>query len=106
MTLKIGSTHIGNNSPVFIVAEIGGNFSTFEQGKKLIRSAISCGANAVKIQTFTAETLVSKYAIFNMTNVGGKKNQIDIIRQLELDTTIQKKLSPRKTYNVGEQYKL
>lgn len=92
MTLKIGSTHIGNNSPVFIVAEIGGNFSTFEQGKKLIRSAISCGANAVKIQTFTAETLVSKYAIFNMPNVGGKKNQIDIIRQLELDTRIQKKL--------------
>ena len=33
MTLKIGSTHIGDNSPVFIVAEIGGNFSTFEQGK-------------------------------------------------------------------------
>ena len=92
MTLKIGSTHIGDNSPVFIVAEIGGNFSTFEQGKKLIHSAISCGANAVKIQTFTAETLVSKYATFNMPNVGGKKNQIDIIRQLELDTRIQKKL--------------
>ena len=91
-SLKIGSSRIGDNFPVFIVAEIGGNFCTYEQGRKLINSAISCGANAVKIQTFKAENLVSKYATFNMPSVGGKKRQIDILKKLELSEKIQKKL--------------
>lgn len=91
-SLKIGPSRIGDNFPVFIVAEIGGNFSTYDQGKKLINSAISCGANAVKIQTFKAENVVSKYATFNMPNVGGKKKQIDVLKKLELSKKIQKKL--------------
>ena len=90
--VKINSTRIGDNFPVFVIAEIGGNFRTFAQGKKLIDTAISCGANAVKIQTFKAENLVSKYATFIMPNVGGKRKQIDIIRKLELNNKIQKKL--------------
>jgi len=90
--LKIGKSKIGDNNPVFIIAEIGGNFSTFEQGKKLIDSAISCGANAVKIQTFKAENYVSKFATFTMPNVGGKRKQLEIIKKLELDYKIQKKM--------------
>lgn len=91
-SLKIGKSKIGDNYPVFIIAEIGGNFSTYEQGKKLIDSAISCGANAVKIQTFKAENYVSKFATFTMPNVGGKRKQLKIIKKLELDNAIQKKL--------------
>ena len=91
-SLKIGTSKIGDGNPVFIIAEIGGNFSTFKQGKKLIDSAISCGVNAVKIQTFKAENYVSKFATFTMPNVGGKKKQLEIIKKLELDYKIQKKL--------------
>ena len=90
--LKINKSRIGDGNPVFIIAEIGGNFSTFEQGRKLIDSAISCGANAVKIQTFKAENYVSKFATFTMPNVGGKKKQLEIIKELELDYKIQKKM--------------
>ena len=89
--LKINKSRIGDGNPVFIIAEIGGNFSTFEQGKKLVDSAISCGVNAVKIQTFKAENYVSKFATFTMPNVGGKKKQLEIIKKLELDYEIQKK---------------
>lgn len=90
--LKINKSRIGDGNPVFIIAEIGGNFSTFEQGRKLVDSAISCGANAVKIQTFKAENYVSKFATFTMPNVGGKKKQLEIIKKLELDYEIQKKM--------------
>ena len=41
--MKIGSKIIGDDKPAYIIAEIGGNFSTFEHGKKLINSAISSG---------------------------------------------------------------
>ena len=91
-TLTIGKTKIGDNFPTYIIAEIGGNFSTFRQGKKLIDSATSCGADAVKIQTFQTDKLVSKYATFNMPSVGGKKKQLEVIRKLELSRKIQKKL--------------
>jgi len=90
--LKINKSRIGDGNPVFIIAEIGGNFSTFEQGRKLVDSAISCGANGVKIQTFKAENYVSKFATFTMPNVGGKKKQLEIIKKLELDYKIQKKM--------------
>ena len=90
--LKINKLRIGDGNPVFIIAEIGGNFSTFEQGKKLVDSAVSCGVNAVKIQTFKAENYVSKFATFTMPNVGGKKKQLEIIKKLELDYEIQKKM--------------
>jgi len=90
-SLAIGKSRIGDNFPVYIIAEIGGNFSTFEQGKKLIDTATSCGANAVKIQTFKADKLVSEYATFDMPSVGGRKKQLDVIRKLELNEKIQKK---------------
>jgi len=90
--MKIGSKIIGDDKPAYIIAEIGGNFSTFEHGKKLINSAISSGADAVKIQTYKAENYVSKFATFNMPGVGGRKNQLKIIKKMELDFDIQKKL--------------
>ena len=91
-SLTIDKSKIGDGFPIYIIAEIGGNFSTFQQGKKLIDTAIKCGANAVKIQTFKADKLVSMHATFNMPSVGGRKKQLDIIRKLELNEKIQKKL--------------
>lgn len=91
-TIKIQNKTIGKNFPAYIIAEIGGNFSNFETGKKIIHAALESGSNAVKIQTFTAENLVSKYATFDLPVVGGKKKQFPILKKLELKTSIQKKL--------------
>ena len=48
---------------VFIIAEAGVNHNgSLKLAKQLIDAASSAGADAVKFQTFTAETLVSKSA--------------------------------------------
>jgi N,N'-diacetyllegionaminate synthase len=91
-SVKINNISIGEKYPTYIIAEIGGNFYTYDDGKKIIDAAIKSGVNAVKIQTFSAENLVSKYATFNLPVVGGKKKQFQILKKLELKKTIQEKL--------------
>jgi len=68
----------------YIIAEIGGNFREFFEAKKMIDLAIECGVDAVKLQTYTADTIVTKKARFDLDNIGNipqyqlfKKYQID-----------------------------
>jgi N-acetylneuraminate synthase len=65
------------NNRCYIIAEIGGNFTTFEQAKTLVDEAFYCGVDAIKLQTYRAERVTSKNAIFDMENTG-------VIPQLEL----------------------
>ena len=61
--IRIGNKKIGEGYPCFIVAEIGMNHNgDVELAKKIIKSAFSCGVDAVKFQIFTAERLVTKNA--------------------------------------------
>lgn len=70
-------------SRCYIIAEIGGNFTTLEQAKRLIDEAAACGADAVKLQTYRAETLSSKAAIFDMENTG-VTSQFNLFRKYEI----------------------
>ena len=45
---------------MIIVAEISANHNNFNTIKKLIRSAKNNGADLIKIQTYTADTLTIK----------------------------------------------
>jgi N,N'-diacetyllegionaminate synthase len=54
----------------YIIAEIGGNFTTIDQAKRLIDAAAECGVDAVKLQTYRADTVASRKAIFDMENTG------------------------------------
>jgi sialic acid synthase SpsE len=54
----------------YIIAEIGGNFTTFEEARRLIDAAAQSGADAVKLQTYRAETVASRVAVFDMENTG------------------------------------
>jgi sialic acid synthase SpsE len=54
----------------YVIAEIGGNFTTLEQARRLIDEAASCGVDAVKLQTYQAQTLSSRVAMFDMENTG------------------------------------
>jgi N,N'-diacetyllegionaminate synthase len=54
----------------YIIAEIGGNFTTLAEAKRLIDEAHGCGVDAVKLQTYRADTIASTKAIFNMENTG------------------------------------
>ena len=75
----------------YIIAEIGGNFTTFEQGKKLVDEAKSCGVDAVKLQTFRAENVSSKKAIFDMENTG-VTSQFDLFKKYEIDGKLHKEI--------------
>lgn len=67
----------------YIIAEIGGNFTTFAQAKKLIDSAASSGVDAVKMQTYRADTVSSKKAMFDMENTG-VVSQYELFKKYEI----------------------
>jgi len=55
------SAFISQNNPVFYIAEIGGNHEgDFEYALRLTGLAIESGADAVKFQFYTGDTLVSR----------------------------------------------
>lgn len=56
--IKIGNHIISENSPAYIVAEMSGNHNMdFNRAKEIIRTAKEAGADAIKIQTYTADTI-------------------------------------------------
>lgn len=56
--MKIGQREIGKGQPVYIIAEMSANHAgDIENAKKIIREAKRAGADCVKIQTYTADTL-------------------------------------------------
>ncbi len=58
MNLKIKNKTIGENFPVFIIAEISANHGNdFSIAQKTIEAMKEAGADAVKFQTYTADTI-------------------------------------------------
>lgn len=56
--MKLGDKLIGNCHPVFIIAEISANHGqSFKRAVSMIIEAKKCGVDAVKFQTYTADTL-------------------------------------------------
>lgn len=56
--IRIGDKVISENSPAFIVAEMSGNHNMdFDRAVEILRAAKEAGADAVKIQTYTADTI-------------------------------------------------
>lgn len=55
---KIGSRRIGAGYPAFIVAELSGNHNhAIDRAKAIIDAAKDAGADAVKLQTYTPDTI-------------------------------------------------
>ena len=58
MSFKIGEKEIGENSPTFIIAELSANhMNDFDIAVKTIEAMVKSGADAVKFQTFTPDTI-------------------------------------------------
>jgi pseudaminic acid synthase len=56
--LKIGQRAIGPDHPVYVVAEISANHNqNFEKAVRIIEAAKEAGADAVKLQTYTPDTI-------------------------------------------------
>lgn len=89
-TFSVGKTAVGTGKPVFIIAEIGYNFTTLDEAKLSIDAAKECGADAIKFQTFTAKNLVIKNIDFPKEAGGG--NQYAEFQHYELSEEYHKKL--------------
>lgn len=58
ISFSINKTRIGNGRSVYIIAEISANHNQdYDQAVKLINAAKDAGADAVKLQTYTPDTL-------------------------------------------------
>ena len=56
--IKIGDRDIGSTFPVYIIAELSANHNQdFNQAVKLIHAAKEAGADAIKLQTYTPDTM-------------------------------------------------
>ena len=56
--IKIKSKKIGKNFPIFIIAELSGNhLQKYDNAIKLIKAAKEAGADAIKLQTYTPDTI-------------------------------------------------
>lgn len=57
-SIKIGSTLVGPDHPPFIIAEMSGNHNqSLERALSLVDIAADSGANAIKLQTYTPDTI-------------------------------------------------
>ena len=57
-SIQIGKHNVGGGAPVYVVAELSANHNQdFEQAVRIIHAAKQAGADAVKLQTYTADTM-------------------------------------------------
>jgi pseudaminic acid synthase len=61
--LLIGSRPVGPDHPPFIIAELSGNHNqSLERGLAIVDAVAAAGAHAIKLQTYTAETMTLRGA--------------------------------------------
>ncbi len=57
-SFRIGESEVGSGKPVYVIAELSANHrQEFERAARLIAAAKEAGADAVKLQTYTADTM-------------------------------------------------
>ena len=95
LRLRIGERWIGDGEPCFVVAEAGANHNRdLGMAKELIAVAAAAKADAVKFQTYSAETLYSKKTP-RFTYLAGLTDAStwDVIKAIELPREWQPELA-------------
>lgn len=96
--LKIGDHTIGNRHPAFIIAEMSANHNQdFDTAVKIIGEAKKVGADAIKIQTYTADTMTigisqGKFLIPRDSTFAGPKNLYELYKTAYMPWEFQPKL--------------
>lgn len=86
-TMRIANQEIGVSSPVFVIAELSGNHNgSLEQALAIVDAAAQAGVSAVKIQTYTADTMTldsrePDFVIQNEKSLWHGKNLYDLYQE-------------------------
>lgn len=85
-TLTIGQSVIGAGHRPYIIAELGVNHDgSLSRALELTDMAAECGADAVKLQCFEAQRLMSRAScLASYQERAGERNPIDMLKRLEL----------------------
>ncbi|MEO5985681.1 MAG: N-acetylneuraminate synthase family protein [Candidatus Limnocylindria bacterium] len=87
MTFAIGSRVIGPKEPPFVIAEAGVNHNgDFDLAVRLIDAALEAGADAVKFQTFDAQSLATAQAerAVYQRSAGDESSQLAMLESIQL----------------------
>lgn len=87
MSFQIGDRKIGVGFKPYIIAEMSGNHNqSLDRALEIVESAAECGADAVKLQTYTADTITldvrgGEFEISDEKNLWSGKNLHDLYKE-------------------------
>lgn len=95
--MRVGQRSIGPGYPVFVVAEISANHNNrYDDAVWLIKAAKNAGADAVKLQTYTPDTMTLSHAGERFRVAGGTlwdgRTLYDLYREAQMPWEWQPKL--------------
>lgn len=97
--VRIAGREVGPDAPCFVIAEVGVNHDgDVGRAEALVDAAAEAGADAVKFQTFRAETLATAdapKAAYQRASDDGNESQYAMLRRLELDEAGHRRLLAR-----------
>jgi len=84
--MKIKNNKIGDNAPVYIIAEVSANHNQdYDIAREMIKAAKDAGADAVKLQTYTADTMTldvkNEYFMIKQDTIWDGKNLHDLYKE-------------------------
>lgn len=86
--VEILGRNVGSSYPTYIIAEAGINHNgDLAHARELVRTAARCGADAVKFQSFTAESLMTKSAssAAHLDAGAGRESVYQFLQRMALD---------------------
>ncbi|QNI46799.1 pseudaminic acid synthase [Synechococcus sp. A15-60] len=87
MTIEIAGRPIGADHPPFVIAEMSGNHNqSLERALEIVEAAAQAGAHAIKLQTYTADTMTldvrgGSFEINDPDSLWSGKNLHDLYKQ-------------------------